>query len=87
MKLSGDLYMGTTKYQEGKKAYKAWMDFTGEEDVKVYARIAQANFELKQYQAVIEPADKAIALSKEPEKNYYMFKIGAYFELSNLRMQ
>lgn len=81
LKFLGDLYYGQQKYVEGMKAYNDWMDFTGEEDDKVYARIAQAYFELKQFSNVIEPADKAIQLAKEPNKNYYMFKVGAYFEL------
>ena len=46
LKLLGDLYAGTEKFQEAKKAYTAWMDFTGEEDPKVYTRIAQANYQL-----------------------------------------
>jgi tetratricopeptide (TPR) repeat protein len=61
------------------------MDFTGEQDGKVYARIAQANWELKQYSKVLEPADKAIALEKEPSKSFYMLKIGAYFELKQFK--
>jgi uncharacterized protein HemY len=84
-KLLGDLYMGQQKYTDALKTYNDWMDFTGEEDGKVYARIAQANWELKQYLKVIEPADKAIALEKEPSKSFYMLKIGAYFELKQFK--
>ena len=43
-------------------------DFTGEEDPKVYTRIAQASYELKQFNEVLEPANKAIKLAKEPNK-------------------
>ncbi|OHU87723.1 MULTISPECIES: tetratricopeptide repeat protein [Pseudoalteromonas] len=84
-KLLGDLYMGTENFNEGIKTYRAWMDFTGEEDPKVYARIAQGHFQLKQYSKTLEPADKAIALSEEPNKQYYMFKIGAFFELKRYK--
>jgi len=80
LKLLGDLYAGTEKYKEAKKAYTAWMDFTGEEDPTVYTRIAQANFQLEQFSDVFEPANKAIALQKEPNKGPYQLKLGAYFE-------
>lgn len=85
LKFLGDLYIGQQKYNEAIKTYTQWMDFTGEEDGKVYALIAQANWELKQFNKVIEPADKAIAVSKEPNKSYYMLKIGAYFELKQFK--
>ncbi|MGO2012556.1 MAG: hypothetical protein ACTJH9_15210 [Pseudoalteromonas sp.] len=81
LKTLGDLYAGTEQYTEAKKAYLAWMDFTGEEDATVYTRIAQANFQLKQFEDVAEPADKAIALAEEPSKGPYQLKVGAYFEL------
>ncbi len=83
LKLLGDLYAGTEKFQEAKKAYVAWMDFTGEEDPTVYTRIAQANYQLEQYRDVFEPADKAIKLQKEPNKGPYQLKLGAYFELKD----
>jgi tetratricopeptide (TPR) repeat protein len=80
LKTIGDLYAGTEQYSAAKNAYVDWMDFTGEEDPKVYTRIAQANFELKQYRDVIEPADKAIKLEKEPTKAPYQLKLATYFE-------
>ncbi|BED89552.1 hypothetical protein PspMM1_20200 [Pseudoalteromonas sp. MM1] len=83
LKLLGDLYAGTEKFQEAKKAYTAWMDFTGEEDPKVYTRIAQANYQLGQFRDVFEPADKAISLQKEPNKAPYQLKLGSYFELKD----
>ncbi|KNC65893.1 tetratricopeptide repeat protein [Pseudoalteromonas ardens] len=86
IKLLGDLLIGTEQYDGAKKAYYDWMDFTGEQDAKVYGRIAQANYELKQFRDVIEPADQAIALNKEePNKSFYMLKIGSYFELKQFK--
>ncbi|PAY02573.1 hypothetical protein CKO50_04170 [Pseudoalteromonas sp. HM-SA03] len=85
MKLLGDLLLGTEKYSEGIKAYEAWMDFTGENDPKVHGRIAQAYYELKQYPNVIAPADKAIAGVEEPNKQYYLMKVAAYFELKQFK--
>jgi tetratricopeptide (TPR) repeat protein len=83
LKLLGDLYAGTEKFDEAKKAYVAWMDYTGEEDPTVYIRIAQANFQLEQYRDVFEPADKAIKLQKEPKNAPYQLKLAAYFELKD----
>ncbi|KAA1159561.1 tetratricopeptide repeat protein [Pseudoalteromonas fuliginea] len=83
LKLLGDLLIGTQKYQEAKRAYLAWIDFTGDEDPKVYTRIAQANYELKQFRDVFGPADKAISLQKEPNKAPYQLKLGSYFELKD----
>lgn len=80
LKLLGDLLIGTEKYQEAKNAYLAWMDFTGEEDAKVYTLIAQANYELKQYADIIEPSSKAIKLAKEPTKAPFQLQIASYFE-------
>ncbi len=84
LKLLGDLYAGTKQYKEAKAMYNRWMDFTGEEDANVYIRIAQANYELKQFRDVIAPADRAIALQKaEPVKAPFDLKIGAFFELKD----
>lgn len=80
LKTLGDLYAGTEQYSAAKQAYTNWMDFTGEEDPKVYTRIAQANFELKQYKDVIAPADKAIKLEETPVKAPFQLKLAAYFE-------
>ena len=80
LKTLGDLYAGTEQYSAAKQAYTDWMDFTGEEDPKVYTRIAQANFELKQFKDVIVPANKAIKLEKAPVKAPFQLKLAAYFE-------
>ena len=80
LKTLGDMYAGTEQYSAAKQAYSDWMDFTGEEDPKVYTRIAQASYELKQFDQVLEPANKAIKLSEEPNKAPYQLKLAAYFE-------
>lgn len=80
LKTLGDMYAGTEQYSAAKQAYSDWMDFTGEEDPKVYTRIAQASYELKQFDQVLEPANKAIELAEEPNKAPYQLKLAAYFE-------
>ncbi|CCQ12339.1 TPR domain protein, putative component of TonB system [Pseudoalteromonas luteoviolacea B = ATCC 29581] len=86
MKLYGDLLSSQERFQDAIKAYTNWMDFTGEEDAKVYALLANSYFQLQNYNQVIVNADKAIAMSKEkPVKDYYQLKVGAYFELKQYK--
>ncbi len=82
MKLVGDLSVQQKKYKQAREAYYAWMDFTGEEDAKVYMQIANTFYETKEYAKIVAPADRAIELGKkEPHKAPYDLKIGAYVEL------
>ena len=85
LKTLGDMLAGTEQYEKAKKAYVAWMDFTGQEDATVYTRIAQANYQLEKFRDVFEPADKAIKLQKEPNKGPYQLKLGSYFELKDYK--
>lgn len=77
-----DLQMQEKQFENAVKHYKMWMDFTGNQDAGVWVRIGSAYMELKAYDKVIAPADKAIALyaKKEPNKNPYLLKLGSYFE-------
>ncbi|MCW8092889.1 tetratricopeptide repeat protein [Alteromonas sp. ASW11-130] len=80
LKLIGDLSMQEEKYSEAIKWYNKWMDFTCKEDPDVYTRLAQAYYEAKQIAKIIEPADKAIALYDEPNKNPYVLKMTSFYE-------
>ena len=80
LKLLGDLSMQENKYTDAIKWYNAWMDFTCKEDADVYTRLAQAYYESKQLDKIIEPADRAIALYDEPNKNPYVLKLTSYYE-------
>ena len=80
LKLLGDLSMQENKYTDAIKWYKAWMDFTCKEDPDVYTRLAQAYYESKQLDKMIEPADRAIALYEKPNKNPYVLKLTSYYE-------
>ncbi|NMP17571.1 hypothetical protein [Thalassotalea sp. Y01] len=80
IKLLADLQMQEKKYQDALTNYAAWMDFTCEEDANTYVKIAQAHYELKQLDKMIEPADKAISLFKEPNQNPYILKLTSYYE-------
>ncbi|QJR79944.1 tetratricopeptide repeat protein [Alteromonas pelagimontana] len=80
LKLLGDLSMQEQNYPEAIKWYNSWMDFTCKEDADVYTRMAQAYFEMKELDKIIEPADKAIALYEKPNKNPYVLKLQSYYE-------
>lgn len=80
IKLLADLQMQDKQYESALKNYAAWMKATGEEDANTYVKIAQAHYELKQLDKMITPADKAIALFKEPNQNPYILKLTSYYE-------
>ncbi len=85
LKLIGDLYLSNKKYKEAITYYNKWLDFTGELDPNVEMRIANCYYEMKQYQKVMEPADRAIAHFKTPRKEPYSMKLGAYYELKQTK--
>jgi tetratricopeptide (TPR) repeat protein len=76
-----DLQVQEKLFKDAIKNYRLWMDFTGKEDPKVYIRIGVAYMELKEYNNVVAPADKAIELQKaKPDDAPYRLKLGAYYE-------
>ncbi len=86
LKLLGDMQMQTKDYKGALKAYYAWMDFSGKSDGETYVKIANAHYLSKQLDKVIEPADKAIAaFGGKPNKNPYILKITAYYELKKYK--
>ncbi|MBE0363488.1 hypothetical protein PULV_a0939 [Pseudoalteromonas ulvae UL12] len=87
MRTLGDIYLSNKRFKEAKALYLGWIDFTGEEDPQVYLRIANVHYELKEYKQVIAPADRNIDLlrGKEPNKQAFDMKIGAYSELKDFK--
>lgn len=80
LKLIADLSLQEKEYEKAVKYYQAWLDYTCKEDPEVYTRMANAFYELKQYDKLIAPADKAIALYEKPNKNPYVLKLSSYYE-------
>ena len=80
LKLVADLSLQEKEYEQAVKYYQAYLDFTCKEDPEVYTRMANAFYELKQYDKLIDPANKAIALYEEPNKNPYVLKLSSYYE-------
>ncbi|GLX77376.1 hypothetical protein tinsulaeT_07160 [Thalassotalea insulae] len=81
IKLLADLQMQEKQYEEALVNYQAWMDFTGKSDGDTWVKIANANYELKRLNKMIEPADKAIAAyGDKHNKNPYILKLTSYYE-------
>ena len=80
LKLIADLNMQEKSYQKAVDGYLRWMDFTGEQDSNTYVRIANAYYELKQLDKIIEPADQAIALQEKLSADPYVLKLASYYE-------
>lgn len=81
LKLLAGLVLQAGKYDEAVKYYYAWMEFTGDSDADTWARIASAYYSSKNYSKVIEPANNSIKEYKKPNKNPYVLKVQAYYEL------
>ncbi|MFT4926716.1 MAG: tetratricopeptide (TPR) repeat protein [Phenylobacterium sp.] len=80
IQLLAQLYMMEKDFAKAIVKYKEWMAFTGEQDPKVYIRIANGYYELKQMDKVIEPANKAIELAEKIEETPYILKLASYYE-------
>jgi len=81
LKLLADLQMQTKDYQGALGNYYTWMKFTGKNDGNTWVKITQANYELKQLDKMIVPADKAIAaFGNKPNQNPYILKLTSYYE-------
>lgn len=80
IKLLAQLHMMEKNYQKAINRYEEWMSFTGEQEAKIYIRIANGYYELKQMEKVIAPANKAIELAEKPEQTPYILKLASYYE-------
>jgi len=85
LRLVADLSLQLQKYDDALVWYQKWIDFTCKQEPDVYTRMAQAYFETKQMDKVAGPADKAIALYEKPNKNPYVLKMTAFFELKKYK--
>ena len=81
IKLLADLQMQTKDYKAALANFNKWMEFTGKEDANTYVKIAQAYYELRRLDKMIEPADKAIALyGDKHNQNPYILKVTSFYE-------
>lgn len=80
MRLLGDMYLSDEQFQKALDTYKKWEAFAGVDDANIKVRMAQANYELKNYEAMIPLVNKAIEISDKPNKNAYILKLSSYYE-------
>lgn len=79
LRLYADLLLQEKKFKEAIPYYYKWMDFTCKTDSQMYRRIGIAYTELKQWDKVIEVADKGLSLAESPDKGLYQMKLTSYF--------
>jgi len=79
MRLYADLLLQERKFKEAIPYYYKWMEFTCKADSQMYRRIGIAYTELKEWNKVLEVADKGLSLAEAPDKNLYQMKLTAYF--------
>ena len=79
MRLYADLLLQERKFKEAIPYYYKWMEFTCKADSQMYRRIGIAYSELKEWNKVLEVADKGLALAEAPDKNLYQMKLTAFF--------
>ncbi|SFV21578.1 hypothetical protein SAMN04488139_0873 [Pseudidiomarina donghaiensis] len=83
LKLTADLALQMERYSDAVVYYGKWLQFTGERDPDVFMRIANAFYEMKQYEKIIRPADIAIEAFRakgEENRNPYIMKVASYYE-------
>jgi len=79
----GALSMGSKDFESSIKYNKEYLAFSLNEDPKVYLNIANAYYELKQYQKIIAPAKDSIkyfAMWDKPNINPYVLIMISYYE-------
>ncbi|WP_394132850.1 tetratricopeptide repeat protein [Shewanella maritima] len=79
LRLYADLLLQEKMFKEAIPYYYKWMEFTCKSESQIYRRIGIAYSELKQWDKVLEVADKGIELSDKPDKGLYQMKLTAYF--------
>ncbi|NMH64412.1 tetratricopeptide repeat protein [Shewanella salipaludis] len=79
LRLYADLLLQEKKFKEAIPYYYKWMEFTCKSDAQIFRRIGIAYTELKQWDKVLEVANKGISLAESPDKGLYQMKLTAYF--------
>jgi tetratricopeptide (TPR) repeat protein len=79
MKLYADLLLQEKQFKDAITYYYKWMAFACKEEAQTYRRIGIAYSELKDWNKVLQVADKGLSLSSDPDKSLYQMKLTAYF--------
>ena len=79
----GAISMQDKRFEDSIKYNKEYLSFSFDQEPKVYLSIANAHYELKQFDKVIEPAQQAIkyfAMYDKPNQNPYILIMASYYE-------
>lgn len=79
LRLYADLLLQEKKFKEAIPYYYRWMEFTCKHEAQIYRRIGIAYSEQKNWNKVLEVADKGLTISDKPDKGLYQMKLTAYF--------
>ena len=80
MRLYADLLLQEKQFKEAIPYYYKWMDFTCKADAQMYRRIGIAYTELKDWNKVLQVADKGLTLAESPDKGLYQMKLTPLFQ-------
>jgi len=80
IKLIADLSLQEKKYEDALVNYQDYLDFSYDLDATTFLRMANAHYELKQYDEVLKPAKRAIELFDKPNQNPYVLIMASYYE-------
>ena len=79
----GALYMAERNFEESIKYNKKYLEFSLDQDQVIYLSIANAYYELKQFDKIIEPAEESIkyyAKWDKPKISPYILIMASYYE-------
>lgn len=68
------LYFVTERYAESVEFFNEWLRDEPEPTANTYFMLAAANYQLERFRDAIEPIERAIEISEEPERKYYDLK-------------
>ena len=78
------LYFVTERYEESIEFFNRWLADDGEPSDSTFFMLAAANYHLDRFRDALVPMDRAIELSKEPNRRYYDLKNVLLSELNDV---
>lgn len=85
LQLLGNLYLTQDDYRRALEYFERYLKFVGEWEPDVLIRMASAHMELRNYNMVVNFAEKALQHMDRPNRNPYLLMIAAHYESNNVR--
>lgn len=83
----GQLYFVEEDYETAIDYLQQWFDLVEEPSSQAYVFLAQAHYQLKEYQEVVPAVDSAMEIAREKDneikENWWLLKRAAYYELED----